>query len=208
MDGTLYPNLFMYLYSIPFFLTHPVFVYHFRMVRKTIRTIRPLENVRNSQADLLSRSMGISREQAYNKIDTCIYNRWERCFRYMILYPWVKKLISLIRLKGLKTGILSDYPVDRKLSYFGLSREWDVAMSSEESGYLKPHPEPFLLLAERMNLPPEKILYIGNSYAHDIIGASGVGMRTAHLSWKRERKGADITFLWYKEIERYLSEKL
>lgn len=52
-------------------------------------------------------------------------------------------------------------------------------MSSEESGMLKPAPEPFLDLAARLRLEPAQILYVGNSPSLDIAGAHGVGMDAA-----------------------------
>ena len=80
------------------------------------------------------------------------------------------------------------------LEYLGLVGFWDVTMCTEESGYLKPDPEPFLLLAERLGFVPEQILYVGNSYAYDLVGGHAAGLRTAHRV-RRPPKGliADVT---------------
>ena len=208
IDGTLYPNILMYVYSIPFFLAHPRFVFHFGKVRRKVRKIRPIGDFRSVQAALLAEEMGISEEKASALINKTIYRRWERCFRGMILYPGLKCLLSELRNRGLKLAVLSDFPVGRKLQYFRLTNFFDYALSSESSGYLKPNPEPFLALAGTLGIPPAEILFVGNSSRSDIAGASEIGMKTAYIGVKRDEKiCADIKFLWYKELRSILGEE-
>jgi putative hydrolase of the HAD superfamily len=83
---------------------------------------------------------------------------------------------------GLKTAVMSDFPIGEKLKYFGMEDIWDVKISSEESGYLKPDRRPFLLLSARLGMKPEEIIYVGNSYTYDVLGSKNVGMIAGHLS--------------------------
>jgi putative hydrolase of the HAD superfamily len=208
IDGTLYPNFLMYVYSVPFFLAHPRFVFHFGKVRKKVRKIRPIEDFRSVQASLLAEEMGIEKEKALNLINKTIYKQWELCFRGMILYPGVKPLLKELRSRGLKLAVLSDFPVGKKLNFFRLAHYFDYALSSESSGYLKPNPEPFQALVGTLGVPPAEILFVGNSSRYDIAGAGGIGMRTAYIGVKRGNKiCADIKFLWYKELRSILGEE-
>jgi putative hydrolase of the HAD superfamily len=86
-----------------------------------------------------------------------------------------------------------------------LDVEWDLAASAEDVGYLKPNPEPFIYVADKLDVPVRNILYVGNHYDYDILGANKVGMKTAHLS-RRRRNGthADFTFASYKELHKQL----
>ena len=97
--------------------------------------------------------------------------------------------------------MLSDFPVERKLRYLGLDGYWDCALTSEETGYLKPNPEPFLAVAGRLGLPPEQIVFVGDKYLYDVLGAHRVGMRTAHLTRVPENHGvADFSFRGYSRF--------
>jgi putative hydrolase of the HAD superfamily len=208
IDGTLYPNFLMYVYSIPFFLAYPRFLFHFGKVRRKVRKIRPIRDFRTVQASLLAAEMGIEEEKASALIDKTIYRRWERCFRGMILHPGIKHLLSELKARGLKLAVLSDFPVGKKLEYFRLAKYFDYALSSESSAYLKPNPEPFLALAGVLGFPPGEILFVGNSKRYDIAGASKIGMKTAYIGVKRgEKICADIKFLWYKELRSILGEE-
>jgi len=207
VDGTLYPNYLMLVCSFPSLLAVPRLMYHFGKVRKEIRTLVYDENLHDMQAQLLARNMGITREKAYNRMEYHLYRRWDRSFRCIRPFPYVKETLLALRRKGLKTGALSDFPINNKLRYLGIEDLFDCAESSEDSGYLKPHRIPFLRLANRLELAPEEILYVGNSYKYDVIGAMEAGMRTAWITRPGSDKGkADFCFSSYRELQNYLCE--
>lgn len=201
LDGTLYPNYQMYLQSVPFFFAHPRLVRQFGRVRHRIRRIRPIPDFRRLQAELLASSLHLTAEEAFGLIERTIYGRWETTFRRIRPYPGARETLRIFRSEGLKTAVISDFPVDRKLRYLGLEDLVDCAFSSEEIGYLKPNPEPFRAVAECLALPTERILYVGNHYKYDILGAKEVGMRSAHLSRRKTVDSrADLTFSTYGEL--------
>lgn len=205
VDGTLYPNRLMYIKSVSFFLSYPRFTVHFGKIRGKIRTIRPIEDFQALQIELLSESMNITPARAERFIQDVMYTQWEKCLEGMPTYPGVASVMKTLKGSGQKIGVLSDFPIGRKLAYLGLDGLVDLAASAEESGYLKPNPEPFRHVNEALGVKPERTLYVGNNYDFDIIGASAAGMRTAHLA-KRERKNsvADFTFHDYGDFtERF-----
>ena len=61
---------------------------------------------------------------------------------------------------------------------------------SEAIGYRKPHPEAFLLTAEAMGIAPQEALFIGDTFALDVVGAKGVGMAVAWLD--RQKTSPDL----------------
>jgi putative hydrolase of the HAD superfamily len=114
---------------------------------------------------------------------------------------------TILRLKkaGYKTAVLSDLPIDKKLSYLKLEGIWDCAFSSEETGYLKPHPSSFERLIKALRVPPEKIIYIGNNYRYDVQGARQLGIKTGLLSARSVRDNqADFHFHRFAELRRFL----
>jgi putative hydrolase of the HAD superfamily len=207
VDGTLYPNYAMYIRSVPFGALHPRLLFAFRKIRIQVRARRPIQDLRRLQAQLLSKALGISVDDADHRIRSYLIPRWEEHLRHVRLYPGVRECIATLRALGLKVAVSSDFPVERKLRLLGVSGLFDCELWTETSGYLKPNPEPFVELAECLSLPPEEILYVGNSYAYDIVGAKRVGMPAAHLS-RRPAPGsvADLTFSRYADLLAWVRE--
>ena len=207
IDGTLYPYRRMYTHSLWFFLRRIRFLSHFSRMRRRIRTIRPIEDFRGTQAKLLSDIMAVTIERAREKIDRIVYRLWERSFRRIRPFSHLKALLQRLKNDGVPLGVLSDFPIGQKLSYLDLEGLWDCELSAEDSGYLKPNPEPFIKLAECLGISLENILYVGNNYNYDIIGAHRVGMATAHFSrHPADESVADLTFSDYRHLEEKLQK--
>lgn len=200
IDGTLYSNKYLLLGTLPTFFKHPRLTYHFSFVRAKIRKIRPVVDFDLLQANLLASRMNISEEMALFYIRERLFKKWKSSFRVIKPLPGLVDCVEKLKKNSYKIGYLSDFPLQNKLNYLGLSG-YTCAFTSENVNYLKPHPEPFIELAKRMNLEPKEILYVGNSYEKDIIGAYNVGMKTAHYSMIKNRNSiADITFHNYKNL--------
>ena len=201
LDGTFYPYSRMFSLSLFLALCHPWFFFQFSRVRKEIRSIRPVDNFRILQAELLSKRLAISRDSAKEAIERIIYNRFENLFRFMKPFPHLRATLEELKGTGYKLAVLSDFPVKRKLSYLGLDGLWDYTLSSEETNYLKPNREPFLKIIEMLKVDPGEILFVGDRYHYDVVGARQVGMKTAHFTRIAEANGlADFTFNSYKDF--------
>ena len=205
IDGTLYANYKMYIHSLSAGILHPVLSWNFGKVREEIRTIRPVENFRHLQAKLLSRYMGITPERTFALMERFLYQSWETSFKGIRPLKGVREVLVDLKARGFKLAALSDFPVARKLEFLGLSDLWDVAFTSEDTNYLKPHPEPFLEMASRLKTVPDDILYVGNSYRYDVLGSKGVGMHAAHYSPRpKPDSKADFTFFDYKDLRDFV----
>ncbi|MFW6288990.1 MAG: HAD family hydrolase [Spirochaetota bacterium] len=201
VDGTLYPNSVMYLKSLPFVLTHLRFMLAYSAVRKEIRLRRPVDDLRSLEESMLAERLGISPEAARARIEKDIYGAWEAVLDRVAPYPHVRSCLERLREAGYPIAVTSDFPVERKLPRLGLDDLFDCRLWTEVSGYLKPHPEPFLQLAGCLGVPPEEILYVGNSYEYDVEGAKRAGMMAAHLT-RRPPPGsiADFSFSDYRDL--------
>jgi putative hydrolase of the HAD superfamily len=89
----------------------------------------------------------------------------------------------------------------------GISGFWDAVLCSERCGALKPDPCSFEALAAALGLPPEKILYVGNSYRYDVLGARRIGMRTAWIIpplYFRRKPAPDFIFRDYRQLRDFI----
>jgi 2-haloalkanoic acid dehalogenase type II len=65
-----------------------------------------------------------------------------------------------------------------------------VVVSSEEARAYKPHESIFQRLCEAMGVPPENILYVGDSRLADVTGSKNAGMHAAWVNRGSNNKGA------------------
>jgi putative hydrolase of the HAD superfamily len=189
VDGTLYPNYRFYVRMLPFAVQKTGLLWAFGKARSILRSIKVgdilyEQEFYEAQAFLAAyvfdhtadRSKTVAMRE---KIERLIYRGWEPVFKKVRLFPHVPEVLLALKREGLKLGVLSDFPLEQKLRFLGLSGIWDAALCSEEIGRLKPDPKPFMALAEKLGARPERILYVGNSKRYDVAGAAHTGMRTA-----------------------------
>ena len=210
VDGTLYPNASMYLHSLGLALTNLRLIKTLETVRGQLREVPdPSDDFHKVQARLVAKALGITPDRAFALVEGRVYTRWYRIFRSLKPYPGLRETIADFRARGLKLAILSDFPIRHRLTDLGLDGPWDLAFSSEETGFLKPHPRPFEVMAERLGLPTEEILYVGNSYTYDVEGAWAAGMPCAHLTRKPRAGGkAVLSFSRYGDLKDFVFRTL
>src|SRR5262249_6997422 len=95
------------------------------------------------------------------------------------LYDDVPGALAALHARGVRIGLISNG--HRSLSAFQSHFELDdliaVTVSSLEHGYLKPHPSIFQAALDLMRVDAAAAVMVGDSLAHDIVGAERVGMR-------------------------------
>ncbi len=209
LDGTLYPSSEVVLPSLGLAFSQLNLFRAMQKVRHELRLKGVLKNFHKTQGELLASKLRISAADAEALVEQKIYNEWFSLFRRFRVYKGVKSLVETIRNRGLKTAVLSDFPIKNRLKDLGLDGLWDLSFSSEDVGALKPHVHSFQELARRLALAPDTILYVGNDYQYDIIGAKNAGFRTAHLT-KRPVSGtlADFSFSRYEDLQKWLGSAL
>ncbi len=209
IDGTLYPNSRMYLASTGFALKNFSLLRRFRAVRAQLRKLEHIDDFYQTQAELLAQELGQDVDETRALIDRTFYGDWERVLEHVNLYPGVIELLSVLKERQLPLGVLSDFPVVTKLTVLNIENYFDVELSSEVSGRLKPHARPFELLIEQLGVDAADILYVGNSYEYDIVGAHAAGMQTAHITRRAKAHSlADFSFSRYAQLKDWLIPRI
>lgn len=70
----------------------------------------------------------------------------------------------------------------RKLKASGIKKYFNEVITSECSGYSKPHKEAFDYLLNKINSKPESCIMIGDNPVSDIEGSKSVGIKNIHFS--------------------------
>jgi len=206
IDGTLYPERRLYSRIVFYFLRHISFFIKYNKVRNVLHRTAPLADFYEYQARLFASEKGITPEQAKDEINTICYEGLKPYFVKIKPFPQVYETICAFKSAGLKIAILSDFPPEQKGRVWGIRSLCDVCLGTEELGALKPSKFAFGMLAKKLDLLPEEILYVGNSIKYDIRGANAAGMKSAYLMTKmhalfgRGCPEADISFKTYRQL--------
>jgi HAD superfamily hydrolase (TIGR01549 family) len=92
--------------------------------------------------------------------------------------PGLLQLMATARTRGVKLGVLSDYPVSEKLLAMNLTHAFDVIVTSqdEEVQTLKPDPKGLNLAIRRLGIEKSAVLYIGDRVLVDAEAAANAGV--------------------------------
>jgi HAD superfamily hydrolase (TIGR01662 family) len=112
-----------------------------------------------------------------------IYDEWSACHHFE-LYDDVPDVLRALHRAGIKIGLISN--TERSLTafqtHFALEGLFEVAISSFDHGYMKPHPSIFESALRQVSAQPHEAVMVGDSLAHDIEGARRLGMRAVLVS--------------------------
>jgi putative hydrolase of the HAD superfamily len=111
----------------------------------------------------------------------------------LVLYPHVTSTLTTLVKRGIKLALITDAPPKQawlRLCQLNLHHLFDVVITSEEAGALKPSPLPFRAALEELGLEPEEAIMVGDWPDRDMKGAQSVGMRSVLAKYgEREYKG-------------------
>jgi len=117
------------------------------------------------------------------------------------LYDDALPALEQLKSDGYRLSIVSNWSwnlIDR-CKQVGLDGYFDVIMSSAYAGYSKPHPEIFRQTLEKVGVPADRAVHIGDFYHADVVGARSAGVTGILLDRKNEAKEVDcpvIHDLW------------
>jgi putative hydrolase of the HAD superfamily len=103
------------------------------------------------------------------------------------LFPDTLPVLNTLRREGYKIGLLTNsflpmWMRDEELRAYGLLEFFDARVSAADVGYLKPHPAIYHDLLDRLELQPEKTIFVGDRPSNDIAGANTVGLISVLIS--------------------------
>jgi putative hydrolase of the HAD superfamily len=90
------------------------------------------------------------------------------------IYDDVLPCLDWLRSIGLPIGVLTNGNAD--LGHCEVMSPYIThCLSASDVGALKPSPVPFIAIAQRAGVVPSRVLFIGDSYEKDVLGARNAG---------------------------------
>ena len=98
------------------------------------------------------------------------------------LFPAVADTLGALHAKGLPLALVTNKPtpfVAPLLDSLDIAKYFTVVIGGDDVQNKKPHPEPLLLVAEKLSLAPAELLFVGDS-RNDIQAAKAAGCCSVH----------------------------
>lgn len=132
-----------------------------------------------------------------------IYQEWALC-QHFLLYDDVPESLEALAAADIRIGLISNSHrcLDAFQEYFDLEGLIDVAVSSSQHGFMKPHPSIFEAALKLAGVQAAEAIMVGDSLTQDVDGARRVGMRGVLV----RRSGADETLEPDVPVIRSLAE--
>jgi len=118
-------------------------------------------------------------------------------------FPDVVPTLDALAAAGIRMGVVSDWghSLDAILLGLELSPYFEFLIASARVGMSKPHPGVFELALARTGAEPDGVLYVGDTYVKDVLGARAAGItpvlldRSGQLPRMDCRAISDLTHL-------------
>lgn len=103
------------------------------------------------------------------------------------LYPDVAQVLSDLKERGLRLGVVENHPYSgdllrRDLEAYAIGRFFDAVVSSADAGFLKPHAAPFQAALRALSVEPDVTVMVGDDTDADVQGGHDAGLA---VIWKR-----------------------
>ena len=182
-----------------------------KILSKYNTRINPRENEINSD-QIFNEIMGILK---ISKSEKEIFEK--EFFGYFLqdnkIYDDTEEVLDDIKKHNLKTGILTDVPYGRVKGFIAeeinsINRNVDIILSSVDVGYRKPNITGYRLLAKKLGIETNEMVYIGNE-EKDIIGANNAGMLSILINRtdKKINYGEKYQFKNLKEMWNFVKRQ-
>jgi len=141
---------------------------------------------------LVLKHLGIVENAELAKI---VQSKWDH-FADNTLYPEVRDVLSELKARGLKIGLISnayEEEINACLQKAGLgSAAFDVVVGVDTTQCMKPHPDIFKYALRKMKVRPEEAMFVGDDVEADYKGAGNVGINALLINRTEKKELSDL----------------
>jgi len=117
---------------------------------------------------------------------------YDEVYRHRKVYGDVMETLDTFKAAQIPMGIVSNTTnpgvmKDREQALLGLDAYFEFSIYSSEAPFRKPHPSIFQLAVDRLGLPVDQVLFVGDSLYADVVGAQGIGLRAVWVNRNRHQ---------------------
>ncbi len=137
----------------------------------------------SSEANIAHCYRALGREGGPAGVADAVEIRTRFTQRALVPRPGSTETLLALRAAGYRLGLISDCSSEVSLLWSGtpFAPLFDEALFSCAVGLKKPDPRIYQLACDRLGVPPERCLYVGDGGSRELSGAAAVGMRPVLL---------------------------
>jgi FMN phosphatase YigB (HAD superfamily) len=166
----------------------------YRKLRETLRDGRP-EGMSLAEAEYAvpARALGVGLERVREVVEEWIHRR---PLRYLagVRRKGLQAGLQRLREAGLRVGVFSDHRIGHKLEALGVhdlvDGAWDA--TDAEIDAFKPDPRGFEVCCERLGVPCDEAVYVGDRVEVDLEGARAAGMACLLIGGKARKAAPEV----------------
>lgn len=146
---------------------------------------------------MLGIAFGITPEHPdFNALKEEFFSNYEQCLTERTeVFQGVPELLAALTAHGLQWGVVTNkaarftVPLTEAMTLFATA---STIISGDTTPHSKPHPLPLLEAAQRMGIPPERCVYVGDD-ERDIVAGLAAGMGTVAVTYGYLGQKADTS---------------
>jgi phosphoglycolate phosphatase len=146
---------------------------------------------------MLGIAFGITPEHPdFNALKEEFFTNYEQCLTERTeVFQGVPELLAALTAHGLQWGVVTNkaarftVPLTAAMTLFATA---STIISGDTTPHSKPHPLPLLEAAQRMGIPPERCVYVGDD-ERDIVAGLAAGMGTVAVTYGYLGQKADTS---------------
>lgn len=111
--------------------------------------------------------------------------------KYIMIDTAAIEVVGKLKRRGYRLALVSNMMLpgrllEAKLGEAQIREYWDAVVISSDVGYIKPHPEIFHRALALCQLRADEVVFVGDTYQQDILGAKRAGLKTVWLNSRNE----------------------
>ncbi|MGO9838177.1 MAG: HAD family hydrolase [Polyangiaceae bacterium] len=161
----------------------------YRRAQESLREAGPQGLLASAQLRVASEQSGLAEDVVAH-----VVARWMEREPLSLLegfvQPGLRALLSAACSRGLRLGVVSDYPAEAKLKAMRLAEFFDVVVTAQDAAVnrFKPDPSGLVEALRRLGAKPDQALYVGDRYDVDGLAARAAGMACVIVAGRRNLK--------------------
>lgn len=130
----------------------------------------------------LLRRMGVTEPEAC-RMEVIVSKQCLRRSLWTFTFPWIIRTLKKLKQDGYRMSVLSnsDGRTEEIFCDLGLSHYFEFIFDSHRLKVEKPDPKIFMKVMEQLELSPKEMLFIGDIYTVDVLGANQANIGSIHL---------------------------
>lgn len=121
---------------------------------------------------------------------------WDAAAPYSLM-PYTKQLLQILNDNGIKLGVISNLSFNGEVLAERLKEalsdcSFDPVISSADYAIRKPNHLIFDIALKKIGCKADEVIYVGDTYNSDIVGAKNVGMHYLYLNKEMKEKMMDV----------------